>query len=157
MRRFPLPTGQRVVSAAGQLEVTATASERLVSTTALLLNDAEGEFVVTMLNYAESALSADTVSVTIAHELSMSRFGIEVSVVTSDSLMGEHVACPASGALTMTATDGSMVSVQGAAGDNVLISLGSNLDTVNCAEIATFAGVGGQSTILVPPVAPGSL
>jgi hypothetical protein len=154
---FSVTNGQRIVSADGQLGVSSTAGSRAMNSDALALNDSQGDILLTMLDSVETEVGAGAVTIDIAVEANLSRFGIEVVVATPAGLTGSSVSCPETGTMTIMAADGSVVSVEGAAGDNVLISQNANLDTVNCAEIATLADAGGQNTVLVPPEAPDSL
>ena len=140
----------------GPLSVDIQADSKKLSGGPLTVHDGQGTWTLSDINLdLETAGNVNALSVDLSME-ERNRFNIKAKAVSEQPFTGSDLVCPDSGKLTLTATDSSTVSINGAPGDNLSLDIHEKNQTVHptlgCSEIAINqpSGSGG----LAPPGAP---
>jgi len=125
----------------------------------LTVHDGQGTWTLSDINLdLETDGNVNALSVDLSLEEG-SRFNLKAKAVSSEPFTGSNLVCPDSGKLTLTATDGSTVSIKGAPGANLSLDIPkSHTDNqaenlvLGCSEIAINQP--SDSGGLAPPGAP---
>ncbi|RUM93959.1 MAG: hypothetical protein DSZ28_05705 [Thiothrix sp.] len=145
----------------GPLSVVIQGDSKKLSGGPLAVHDGQGTWTLSDIKLdLKTVENVNRLSVDLSME-GRSRFNLKAKAVSTEPFTGPNLVCPDSGKLTLTATDGSTVSINGVPGVNLLLDIHkkdqiddqAEHQTLGCSEIAINQeplGSGG----LAPPGAP---
>ena len=123
-----------------------------ISSSSLTISDSQGSWTLTNISLVADKATND---LTVKMSVDGSRFDLKAEADSGgQSFVGTDLLCPDGGKLTITASDGSFVTINGAPGENLSLDINGENETLACTEIEVNKEPPSDDNELTPPSAP---